>query len=897
MISRMHVRIPLILLLCLLLALPMTARADMEALTVDSRITYNEAGEFFFPLENGTYTIKIEKNGIVLYAVDINLSVRVLAALPGEAGYQLDVAEAFAPMSIALRATSADGLHEDAYVVLPAALEANETFTLGADLTPEGATLLRINSASLDGTPLPEALILLRNSPALATRYTALVAEPVYEISHVSDAGARSLRLSAAELADASRINALLGELLLADHAPAAEGLEADLPILTALQEDSGNPAKPHVYLPEGVTSVTVGDLTGDGRLREIDGIVGAPIALATEEGATLTLSFDLDTAYLEAEGINPDHLTIATYEEGTRLVSQLDTQLEGTVLSAQTDRQGAHFVLDRERYYERFSSVSETGETGVSLGVSNLVFIIDSTGSMGDIITSVKRNITAFVENIKARDMKPLIGLVTYKDIYEDGEDSTTPLQWFTDPDRFIAALNDISIDGGGDTLETTVDALETARRADFSSSAVTFMLFTDTGYKEGTRYEDIQTMEEEIARLSADGISVIALTNREQYYQDLVAATGGLYLPITADLNESFDLLADHLEIETMSGGVWVDLVDRPVFLAQDPLLGDLAVDSDGDGVPDLAELGEYVPRGVYTISGELPMAWTYRTDPSRADTDGDGVSDLYATDADGNPLYPEYIETDSAPAAEAEMTDITGSAPFRYIWDPPGAPTARQWRGFGCVAIDGYIDTKLTAQIAHDALPEGLRDDNLALEGADDYTVHVLQSQAGSLVFRIVAASIDTKPVADAALLIAPDGGGLYRYELAKGLIPSFESWNLVYGQCTWYAGGVARVRNGQPLVTSYSQLEPLTAENLAPLSVLGAESNSHMLYLDAVEETGDPQTRKLTISHTNWGDNTSGVPVTFEAVITFKADGSIAKYPTIEGTAVPITKICP
>ncbi len=63
--------------------------------------------------------------------------------------------------------------------------------------------------------------------------------------------------------------------------------------------------------------------------------------------------------------------------------------------------------------------------------------------------------------------------------------------------------------------------------------------------------------------------------------------------------------------------------------VTLAEDPEKGDATVDTDGDGVPDLLELVEKI---YITIPGtnKQAEAWTYRSNPVKRDTDGDGFSD---------------------------------------------------------------------------------------------------------------------------------------------------------------------------------------------------------------------------------------------------------------------------
>lgn len=64
--------------------------------------------------------------------------------------------------------------------------------------------------------------------------------------------------------------------------------------------------------------------------------------------------------------------------------------------------------------------------ETATVQKKAELVFVIDSTGSMGDAINNVKTGITSFVNSLETQGVKLRIGIVEYRDIEEDGLDST---------------------------------------------------------------------------------------------------------------------------------------------------------------------------------------------------------------------------------------------------------------------------------------------------------------------------------------------------------------------------------------------------------------------------------------------------------------------------------------
>lgn len=120
-----------------------------------------------------------------------------------------------------------------------------------------------------------------------------------------------------------------------------------------------------------------------------------------------------------------------------------------------------------------------------------DLAIVLDTTGSMGDEIEEVKKNLTRVIENLKAenqnRDLK--VSLIAYKDLTTSGlkpathkletlstvhkpilepatDDYVTKIvQHLTsDLDLIDTSVQEVSVSGGGDTREAILDAFETA-------------------------------------------------------------------------------------------------------------------------------------------------------------------------------------------------------------------------------------------------------------------------------------------------------------------------------------------------------------------------------------------------------------------------------------------------
>ncbi|MBR0147493.1 MAG: VWA domain-containing protein, partial [Eubacterium sp.] len=99
--------------------------------------------------------------------------------------------------------------------------------------------------------------------------------------------------------------------------------------------------------------------------------------------------------------------------------------------------------------------------------GSADIVFVIDSTGSMYEYITSVKQNLTSFVQALNSRKVTLKMSVIEFRDIEVDGPDSTIYYEfdgshWTSDADKVIRVFDSIQVDGGGDEPETPLDAFE---------------------------------------------------------------------------------------------------------------------------------------------------------------------------------------------------------------------------------------------------------------------------------------------------------------------------------------------------------------------------------------------------------------------------------------------------
>lgn len=155
----------------------------------------------------------------------------------------------------------------------------------------------------------------------------------------------------------------------------------------------------------------------------------------------------------------------------------------------------------------------------------TDFALVIDTTGSMGSSIGSVKAQASSLIDAVFAGGKNDgRIGVVGYKDT-AIGQPSTVILP-FTDQDDFadrksaaIAAINGITVSGGGDLPETAFDGLRVALDGSmgqwrFGAGVLRIALFTDAAAKDGALAGQVNALASSIgatvgARSSVAGSS----------------------------------------------------------------------------------------------------------------------------------------------------------------------------------------------------------------------------------------------------------------------------------------------------------------------------------------------------------------------------------------------------
>ena len=196
---------------------------------------------------------------------------------------------------------------------------------------------------------------------------------------------------------------------------------------------------------------------------------------------------------------------------------------------------------------------------TGTVPKKAELVFVIDSTGSMGDAINNVKTGITSFVNSLETQGVKLRIGIVEYRDIEEDGLDSTIIHElnhspWMNSTSEMVGGLGGIAADGGGDIPESVIDGLGylvDGETIPWSSDSYKFaVVLTDAGYKVANRH-GFNSLQEVADALLAAGINTSVVTEESEFstYEELYTTTGGTRANIYSDFSTVLADLANQI------------------------------------------------------------------------------------------------------------------------------------------------------------------------------------------------------------------------------------------------------------------------------------------------------------------------------------------------------------
>ena len=201
--------------------------------------------------------------------------------------------------------------------------------------------------------------------------------------------------------------------------------------------------------------------------------------------------------------------------------------------------------------------------------GRADIVFMVDTTGSMSSYIRDIAGQIRSFAENLKAKDVDYRFAIVSFNDV----DDEAVRIEAaFTNDDTDIEnILNQISSEvqsgsrgGGGDwpesALEGIMDSNQGVLTLPFRDNAKKQIIaisdadFHERGESGDGNPADYLDADDVIAALQANKVVVSAVTqtsgNELADWSKLINATGGTSYDINGDYGKSLDTVAEKLQ-----------------------------------------------------------------------------------------------------------------------------------------------------------------------------------------------------------------------------------------------------------------------------------------------------------------------------------------------------------
>lgn len=182
--------------------------------------------------------------------------------------------------------------------------------------------------------------------------------------------------------------------------------------------------------------------------------------------------------------------------------------------------------------------------------GSCDIVFVIDTTGSMSDKIDGLLATCEKFVDALAVREMDWRIAIVAFGDLTVPG-DKIVATGFSNGIEATKLALRKIPrYDGGGNLGESSLDALDRALglRGYREGAMKVFVLLTDEPALQRNFKADAMT-----GRLRQSKVLTFVVSIPMDYYKEMAQRTGGDWFPISSDTN--FLSILDELVIGVKS------------------------------------------------------------------------------------------------------------------------------------------------------------------------------------------------------------------------------------------------------------------------------------------------------------------------------------------------------
>lgn len=355
-------------------------------------------------------------------------------------------------------------------------------------------------------------------------------------------------------------------------------------------------------------------------------GIKGSAVNITCQddfEKATITFDYKPD----RLGETSPSDLAVAWFNTDLNRIEVLDSKVNTSehTVSVETTHFSEYVLVDSKEWYSVWQRgqtvVRETDANGNYLENFNVQLVVDCSGSMsGDRIETARQCTYDFIQKLSGDDRFSVIQ-------FADDANTIIPTTEVrnADMDSVRNAVMNMNDGGGTDFNEALRECIN---QLDFNDRSYTnIIVFLSDG--ESTVNDSIlETLSENGVRIASVALGSTANTSTMKRLSD---NTNGQY--VYAEDSSDLDVIYNAI---------------------QGSLIGVDATDTDGDGIPNIIET-----TGMKNQYGNI-----IRTDPNKADTDGDGKTDAEE--------MGKLIETDVVTEMDRQ-NGITKNVYFEMVSDP--------------------------------------------------------------------------------------------------------------------------------------------------------------------------------------------------------------------------------
>jgi len=236
--------------------------------------------------------------------------------------------------------------------------------------------------------------------------------------------------------------------------------------------------------------------------------------------------------------------VTVSSVDAGAfPLVKSFVSVVDSVTMEPITGLTSAHFGVREDGTKEAPITVESVS---VSSGAkADIVFVFDTTGSMGEEISGLKERASAFADALAAKGIDYRLALITYGDSVDKINDFTADIS------TFKGWISSLYASGGGDTKENSLEGLASATTLSFRPvSQRIFILITDADYHQagetGGGGTTTYTTASMIALLQSQRIMCNVVGPDYPQFRQMASETGGLYFDISGDFQAIIDKLS---------------------------------------------------------------------------------------------------------------------------------------------------------------------------------------------------------------------------------------------------------------------------------------------------------------------------------------------------------------